>query len=184
MEDSIPTSDANQEILQEKTLTDLYKARSLVTSIHDLPSLLGSILISLAKLFKADKAILYLYDESKEDFIPPSFRVELSRVSLTDNMPSKEGSAFKIARTGQPLIANQVTDHQEVTQDLSEAESIISVAGFPLKVGEKTVGVLFLTFRDYHAFSLEAIEKIAIFAGSSAGLTLNYPMRSFWARAA
>lgn len=153
---------------QEKELGAIYRAGLAVASILDLSQVLHSTVESAAKLLGADAVTLYLYDQAREDFVPPPVAVGVSEAFKEKEMPSREGSAAKIAKTGEPIIANEAKGHPDISQGFIETEGVTSSAGFPLRVGDNIVGVLFLNYHDYHRFTPEDIEKVTIFANQAA----------------
>lgn len=157
-----------QVLQQEKALADAYKAGLAVTSDLDLSKVLRATMESIAKILSADIVTLYFYDQEKEDFLSLPITTGASTLFEHDRKPTQTGSAAIIAKNGKPIIANYAIKHPEINQSFIESEQITSSAGFPLKVGEKTVGVLFLNYHNYHEFTLEDIANISIFANQAA----------------
>src|ERR1700730_10566785 len=84
-------------VAQEKELATLYQAGLAVTSILDLPQVLHSIVENIAKLLEVDVVTLYLYDQARGDFVPPSVAKGVSETFQKGRMPTKDGSAARIA---------------------------------------------------------------------------------------
>lgn len=163
-----PVSKRGQGKNQESELAAIYQLGLAVASTLDLSQVLRSTVESAAKLLGADVVTLHPYDQAREEFVPPAVAVGASEAFEEREMPSKDGSATQIARTGKPMIANKVLDHPDISRGFIETEDITSSAGFPLKVGDSIVGVLFLNYHDYHKFTPEDIEKVTMFANQAA----------------
>jgi signal transduction histidine kinase len=156
------------ETNQEKELAALYEAGLAVTATLDLSQVLHSAAERASKLIGADVVTLYLYDQARGDFVPPPVAVGVSDGFWTRGLPSRDGSAAQIAKTGEPIIADDAKDHPKISRGFIKAESIASSAGFPLKVAERVVGVLFLNYHAPHKFTTEDIEKVTVFASQAA----------------
>lgn len=150
-------------------LVAIYEAGLAVTGIIDLPQVLQSLVESAARLLGADVVTLYRYDQDRGRFVPPRAAVGANEgFEKQKAMPSSTGSAAKIACTGRPIIANKAAEEPDMSQGFIKAEGVVSSAGFPLKVQDNVVGVLFLNYRRYHEFTADDIEKVSIFANTAA----------------
>lgn len=152
-----------------RDLISVYEAGLAVTGVIDLPQVLQSTVESAARLLGADVVTLYQYDQAAGRFIPPPAAVGVSEEFFVQRaVPSSTGSAAKIARTGRPIIANNAQQELDMSQGFIEVEGVVSSAGFPLKVEDNVVGVLFLNYRHHHEFTTDDIEKVSIITNLAA----------------
>jgi signal transduction histidine kinase/putative methionine-R-sulfoxide reductase with GAF domain len=155
------------EQANERNLAAMYQA-GLVSGMLDLPKLLQSTVESASQLLGADVVTLYQFDQSTSQFVPPAAAVGVSEQFWSRPMPSTDGSAAKIARLGDVIIANDARSHPDISKGFIEAENIVSSAGFPLKVESDIVGVLFLNYHCPHLFTQKDINRVTIFANMAA----------------
>jgi signal transduction histidine kinase/putative methionine-R-sulfoxide reductase with GAF domain len=161
-EDIIPTTATKRS---ESDLAGIYQAGLTVGRLVDLPGVLHTTVDSAARLLGADVVTLYQYDSAKSEFIGSPVAVGVSEAFYRERArPSSDGSAARIAKSGKPIIADRAAEHPEISRGFVEAERITSSAGFPLKVDDTTVGVLFLNYHEYHKLTAEDIRKVSMFA--------------------
>ena len=159
---TVPTAETES---QERDLAEVYQTGLAVSGQLNLPAVLHATVDSAAKLLGADVVTLYQYDHAKAEFTGSPVAVGASDGFYQERAkPSNDGSAARIAKSGRLIIADRVAEHPEISRGFVEAERITSSAGFPLKVGDTTVGVLFLNYHDYHKFTAEDVRKVSMFA--------------------
>lgn len=144
-------------------LATAHQAGLALIGILDFQEVLHSTVKSVASLLDASEVTLYLYDSAQEVFVPPGVAVDVNEVFQKSRLPDKDGMAFKIAKEGQPVIANRIVGHSTMQQEF-DGELFTSSAGFPIALEEPIIGVLFVGFHNYHEFSIEDFEQVNVFA--------------------
>jgi PAS domain S-box-containing protein len=159
----------------------LLKASLGIINLKEARDVLQSITENIKTTFDCDVVTLYTYDQEtgQVDFpayvcgglISPEGLGDLGRVS-------KESVVMKIVELGQPYFADHSTQDRVMVSELYERqkgilpfvprERILSSAGIPLIVTDKTVGILFVNYRTYHPFSDQEQNAIMLYAAQAA----------------
>ncbi len=82
--------------------------------------------------------------------------------------PRSEGLTATVARNGSQIIINQVADHPLFQDADKHGWTVRSIASFPLKVGDRVVGVLNAAFEKPHSFTESEVRLLAMLADNAA----------------
>ncbi|MDQ1351039.1 MAG: hypothetical protein QG657_1341, partial [Acidobacteriota bacterium] len=172
--------DAFQEA---EMLSGLFNVSQSMLSEVDLHKLLGIIADNALEVLGADIVVLYEYSKEKDDVeIPPIFRgkniKEPKRLSERGKT-HRESVVFKLLKSGTSFYASNAREDwkslflsDEKEDDLEDhfisREKIISSAGIPLYINGEPVGVLFINYRTYCAFTPQLRTTIKQFANEAA----------------
>lgn len=117
---------------------------------------------ALARQSGADVVTLYAYDEESGQFFLPFGHGLFHEDSFLDPslLPRPNRAAGRIARERRVVPVDRVVGHPEFDGAFTRREKIESAVGFPLCDKDRSVGVLFLSYR-YHvqSFPEKALRK-------------------------
>jgi hypothetical protein len=125
----------------------------------------------------ADIVTIYEYIETEQKFItPPTIAGQLRSKQYISKQVRDEDVPVKIIEGRRNVYIEQSNCDRILNPDRSaeeglsfvERERIESSAGILLKVGQETVGVMFVNYRRHHGFSNEEKNLIDILASSAA----------------
>jgi len=143
-------------------LSTLYAVGQSVTSLLDLEKLLNRVVEAAAYLTGADEAFLFLIKEGKDELSLWDSRglsekwVPGSRLKIQDTLMGT------VVTTGKPLALDSATESRELTMLDHPVSALVNV---PLKVKDKTIGVLGLTSkRPDRAFAQDDLSRLAALA--------------------
>jgi len=120
------------ETLHETTL-DLLEKR-------DVDELLGAILARVAKNLKTDTVFLYLLDEDEDQLVLKVGQGHF-KTRIGYRLDRGAGIAGKILQTGKSLIVEDYASWKDRVPD-PYWDALRSIAGFPIKIKNKTIGVI------------------------------------------
>ncbi|RPJ01444.1 MAG: GAF domain-containing protein [Chloroflexi bacterium] len=150
-----------EETQRRQTARALLEVSRALNSTLDLEHVLRSIMAELYKLVSYDSAAILLLDRSKlamvahrgsdlEEHVPTEFDLEEAQ------------AANQVIQTGKPLvIQDTVSDERWATVPNSQIRAWM---GLPLRVRDRTVGVLNINSHTPGCFSVEEIELAEAFA--------------------
>jgi hypothetical protein len=152
-------------------LTALSEIASRLSSVRDLPSLLGDIAVQARQLLRTDLSYLALVEDEAlrirffDGTLGPAYR-EI-RLSMT------AGLAGRIVTTGQPgwtsdYLADASIEHLEDADRFARDEGLRSLLGVPVRAGGRTLGVLFAAERSTRPFGESEVSLLTGLAGHAA----------------
>lgn len=112
-----------------------------VTSAHDLPSLLKTVVERAVHLLEANGGALYTCDNGKKQIVCV-VSYNTTRDYTNDILEYGEGAAGKVAETGAPLLINDYVNWEGRIQLQHEELHTSSVLSVPLHLEGQTIGVL------------------------------------------
>ncbi len=147
-------------------LSTLYAVGQSVSSLLDLEKLLNRVVEAAAYLTGADEAFLFLIEEGKDELSLQDSRglsekwVPGSRLKIQDTLMGA------VITTGKPLTLDRTAESRAVNILDHPVSALVSV---PLKVKEKTVGVLGITSKTPgRAFAQEDLSRLTALADYAA----------------
>ncbi len=147
---------------RRQALEALHHASVDIASAKDLPVVLERVLQFAVTLLSASNGHIFLYDGETLHFGAAWWREQHPHRPYTQ--PRRHGLTYTVAREGKPLIVPDVNQHP-LFKDWKWGGAI---AGFPLKVRNKVVGVMNIAFDHPYAFPEEEIRLIELFADQAA----------------
>ena len=132
-----------QKKFQDPRLQFFSNISSLVTSVFDLEHLLGLIIESITEVMKARASSLLLLDEKTKKLY-----FQVATGDKKDDVKKfevglGEGIAGYVAKTGKPLLVEDVTKDPLWDKKISESIGFdtTSIACVPMKIGEDVIGL-------------------------------------------
>ena len=151
-----------EDIQRRETARTLLEMSRALNSTLDLEDVLRSIMAELSNLVPYDSAAILLLDRSKLT-IAAHRGVDSVDHSASELDLDKAHAANRVIRTGRPfLINNTLEDERWVS--ISPDSEIRSWMGVPLRVRDKTVGVLNINSHTVERFTAEEVELAEAFA--------------------
>lgn len=117
-----------------------------------------------------DVIVLYTYNRDREEFEMPPVMVGVHDKAAASKQEHllPDSAPYKILKQGTFYIAPNARNDRLVGGLFSEREGIISTMGVPLRIKDKNLGVLFISYRAKHVLTPEDREDIKLFADQTA----------------
>lgn len=148
-------------------LQGLHRASLGLTSNLDLETVLDSILGSTLDMVEADDAHIFLYEDDKLTF-GAARRVD-GRSIGPYSTPREHGLTSSVARSGEAILITNVDEHP-LYADWKWGGSI---AGLPLKAGDRVVGVMNIALMQPHEFDEAELRGLQLLADQAAIMIQN-----------
>jgi phosphoserine phosphatase RsbU/P len=129
--------------------------------------LLRTLLERIRSLLETDIATILLIDPSGRELITAAAVGIEEEIGLEVRIPIGVGFSGRIAETGQPLVVEHV-DRDAVLSQVLFDKHMSSLAGVPMMVGGRLVGVLRVGTVDHRQFGEEDLELLRIAADRAA----------------
>jgi len=158
---------------QTRQLRILHSIAISLSQITENGNLLNQIAWNSLNILAADIITIYEYIEAEKRFLtPPSVAGRLRVEQQMRTELSEEEIPFRLLRSGSNKYAS-CTEEEPLFNSTKEdsfvkRENVKSTAGILLKVGQETVGTLFINYRHHHFFSDSDHQIIDILASSAA----------------
>ncbi len=161
---------------KSRMLARLHQAsQSLLCLREDSDELRRTIAEQAQNVLDADITVLYTCNERQDEVqVPPTVSGTLYAPTVLDvRGPRHRASlAMKIlgsAATHYAPLAHEdwvaLSEHDTASSStFTEREGIVSSVGIPLRAGNEILGVLFINYRRFHAFTIDRRESIGLFA--------------------
>jgi serine phosphatase RsbU (regulator of sigma subunit) len=170
-----------EEVQRRQTARTLLEISRALNSTLNLEDVLRSIMAELSNIVPYDSAAVLLLDRSK--LAVAAHRGGDTAVHQVSEFDLKDAhAANQVIQTGRPLVIdNTLTDERWVKiEGASEEDQLIrSWMGIPLRVREKTVGVLNINSHTIGRYSLEEIELAEAFADQASVALQNARLHEF-----
>ena len=153
------------ERLRRRELEAVQNATLSLAMLLTLPQALEAILKSLASLFIARSADIFLCEEGALQF-----GLGINSKGITDKPfapPRPDGLTYNVARTGELLFIEDSHAHP-LFATAPEDWGRFAIVGLPLKIGNEIVGVLNVSYRDVHYFAPFEKHMLLLFANQAA----------------
>ena len=144
------------------------EATQAIATPLDLAQVLRTIADCAREALDFDAVTLYLYDEAQGTFSSPVMSGVFDQASVLQGPVSPDSAVGRMMRYGKPRFAGDVMADPIFAGKFIQREKIKSVAGLPLKVEQKPVGVMFFNSRQPRHFTREDGEALEIFANQAA----------------
>lgn len=143
-------------------LEALRQASLSVTSILDLEAVLEAILAHTLRLVDADDAHIFINEAGELTFGAALWAGSKKREPFSE--PREGGLTHQVARTGRRMLVPDVNEH-ELFQDWRWGGAI---AGFPLRIGSRILGVMNVAWLEPHEFLQEETRAMELLADQAA----------------
>jgi signal transduction histidine kinase len=152
-----------------KTLSALLEVTSSINSQQKLSDIFNTITKEVLSCFQADHSSIMLFNEQSKALEP---KASFWKGAESDNealVPLVQNIAGWVAKSGKPLLLNGKSDPAESQGEQRENGPLTSSLCAPLKIGEKSIGVLNVNLVDSpRTFSETDLKLISIFANNAA----------------
>lgn len=166
-----------QEIQRRQTARTLLEISRALNSTLDLEDVLRRIMGELAGIVPYDSAAVFLMDRSKL-MVAAHRGLDVSEHEVAEFDLDEAQAANQVIQTGRPLVIPD-TQLDERWKTLSSSSPIRSWMGIPLRVRDKTVGVLNINSHQVARFSPEEIELAEAFADQASVALQNARLHEF-----
>ncbi|MDF1500439.1 MAG: GAF domain-containing protein [Anaerolineales bacterium] len=148
-------------------LEGLRRASLGLTSNLDLETVLDSILESTLELTAADDAHIFLYDDGKLVF-GAACRADDRAIGPYSN-PREHGLTYAVACDGKRIVIPNVDEHPL----FADWQWGGAIAGLPLKIGDRVVGVMNIALMHPHEFDEAELRGLQLLADQAAIMIQN-----------
>lgn len=124
-----------------------------LASSLQLDTVLDTIAENARRLIDANDVHLFLYDQTYGKFGTGVGVWKDGQRRLAVSAPRETGLSRTVARVGHPILIDNVEQHPLFASSEARAWKIKSIAGFPIKKGDRVVGVLNAAFVVPHHFT-------------------------------
>jgi len=152
---------------QNQVLVGLQELVADMIAELDLQVILQKAVERTAELVGADIVTIHIYDLLKGTVHAAAGYGLLDTDTFHQHRPGRGKAVMLVAGRGQPIIAEDVSA-SELAGPFVSREGVRSAAGFPLKVRDKVIGVLFVSFREPHQFDTEEVDILVSFGNLAA----------------
>lgn len=155
---AIRNAELHQSVIDKaKALETLHEICQNISLSLDFTELSQSIVSGALKLINADTARVYLHDGNK-------FTSSLNEADSKPNwIPKDQGLAAYVVKSREPVLIDNI-ESLESPGEVVKTEGIRSFICYPLVMGTKEVGVLYVNYNKPHSFTEDEIEVIGTFA--------------------
>ncbi len=169
-----PTTLNNEETeFSNQTLEILTQLSQSMATDLNLEATLQSILSSVEQLIPTDFAEVTIWDTDNQWLVPYRFvgvkGLDLHLEKTDDRYPIGDGYSGYIAKTLEPLLIENVDEHQELRPIIDRGKyPFLSYLGFPLLMGGELIGTLDLTSHSPNAYTENDLELLRLLSGQAA----------------
>jgi len=138
-----------------------------MTSTLDLDRVLDAICANVMGLTAAEDTHIYLYDAEQEAFTKS---VALWRSGVRTPAASHaqhSGLIDRVRRSGQPLVIDNVPQHELYADSEAPNRNLKSIAGFPLKRAGQVLGVFTVAYLVLHRFGEDELRVLNLLANQA-----------------
>lgn len=129
-------------ISKYEELTVLYESAETVATVMNLEEVSRRILDQAAEILDVDHASLMLLDDEEEFLEVKAARGTRSDLVGKIRVPVGEGISGHVAKTGKPVLIEDLLTHTEWGREARERDEARSLMSVPLKVKDRVLGVL------------------------------------------
>ncbi len=144
-----------------------------LTARLDLESVLNALLESTLRLIPGMRnAHIFLYDSDGEGVL--TFGTALwsdGRRGQPVALPRPQGLTYTVARSAQTVVVKDIRDHPLYTDISPDMNWRGAIVGLPLKIGQRVVGVMTLSYPQPHEFS-EVEQRVMRLLGDQAAIAI------------
>jgi serine phosphatase RsbU (regulator of sigma subunit) len=167
-----------EEIQRRQTARTLLEVSRALNSTLNLEDVLRSIMAELFKLVPYDSAAVLLLDRSK--LVVAAHRgADTTEHQVSEFDLDEAHAANQVIQTGHPLVIHNTLEDDRWTKIAGKESLIRSWMGIPLRVREKTVGVLNINSHTMGRYSSEEIELAEAFADQASVALQNARLHDF-----
>jgi serine phosphatase RsbU (regulator of sigma subunit) len=167
-----------EEIQRRQTARTLLEVSRALNSTLNLEDVLRSIMAELFKLVPYDSAAVLLLDRAK--LVVAAHRgADTAGHQVSELDLDEAHAAHQVIQTGRPLVIHNTLEDDRWAKIEGEESPIRAWMGIPLRVREKTVGVLNINSHTIGRYSPEEIELAEAFADQASVALQNARLHDF-----
>jgi signal transduction histidine kinase len=152
-------------------LQALYDADEKLHGSLRIDDVLGALVDVVTEVLHADKATVMIWDEAHERLVVGAVRgFAPETVAIMAHVPG-EGLTARVARTGRPIVVEDVQADPRINRRIADPEGIRSLVHMPVLVGGEVIGVFGVHYCRRHAFTGDEQRLLAALA-QRAGLAI------------
>jgi signal transduction histidine kinase len=166
---NLTLSPYRKRLRDRQTFSSLYRiGRSLGDSL-DLKEVLRSLLGEMDHLFSTDISSVRLLDPGTNSLVVKASGADTEEVHR-DQIEIRMGEGFIgwVAKTGEPFLASDITKDPRFATFPRARKKVASAIAAPIKIGDRTVGVISCASSTRKRFSAEDLDLLVSVAGISA----------------
>jgi PAS domain S-box-containing protein len=139
-----------------------------LTHSLDLATVLDTIVTSAVRLVQASDAHIFLCDEARDEFVFGSGAWAPGQAGLLFTEVREDGLTATVAKRAEPVVINDARSHP-LFRDVTDEDNLMeAIAGFPLKRGNKVLGVFNVAFLEPHTFDHDELRVLTLLADQAA----------------
>jgi GAF domain-containing protein len=166
----------NGELVEQRKL--LQEVSTAISAASNLSDTLKLIVEGAMKLTATESGVIHLIDSVKLE-ISQSYAYPEGGSHVSSRFSEKTGLTWEVFSTGEAISIPDIKKNKLANKDLSR-DGVCAVIGVPLKIEEKTIGVLFLNDTRLHDFSGQERQLLSTLTNNAAIAivsTRNYEQR-------
>ena len=137
-------------------------------STTDLSIVLEAVAESALHLVGASDIHIYLYDGDADEFTYGTALWDGGLRAAVTQTVRRDGLTAQVAHGARPIVINQATDHALFQAGEAADWGVQAIAGFPLRRGDKVLGVFNIAFVRPHEFTADELRALALLADQAA----------------
>jgi PAS domain S-box-containing protein len=143
---------------RNEELATLNAIAATVSSSLNLQEILDRALDKILEVAGVEVGSIYLLDQQAKELVLATYRgVPKKFADQVRTFKMGESLTGRVAQSGKPIVADDLTKDHRVTTTVVSAEGIHSMACLPIKSKDKVIGAINLASHKYHRFSPEEI---------------------------
>jgi GAF domain-containing protein/CheY-like chemotaxis protein len=147
-------------------LRSLYQASGIIISLRDPDQVLEDIVEEACDAVQGWRANVVLIDE--EGRPQRLARAGFDKHFDADTSIRPTGISAKVVQNGKPVLIEDVRAQSERVNPGMIADGVGAAACFPLRLREKSIGVMWVHYRELHHFSEAEVEALRLYANQAA----------------
>jgi len=154
-----------------RRLAELDALRSVslqMTSTLDLDQVLDAICANVMSLTTAEDTHIFLYDEARDEFTHALAMWRSGARKPAVAQPRRGGLTDRVRQSGQPIVIDDAPQHELYSSPEALKWGIQSIAGFPLKRADRTLGVFTVAYTVPHQFGADELRVLSLLADQAA----------------
>lgn len=134
----------------------------------DVHRVLDTIVQNVLKLVGADDAHIFMYEPDQDELVFGAALWKDGRREPAVAKPRQDGLTARVLYGAEPIVINDAPHHPLYASPDAQPWGIHAIAGFPLRRGERRLGVLTIAFLSPHTFTADELRVLSLLADQAA----------------
>jgi len=134
----------------------------------DVWTVLDTIAQNALKLVKADDAHIFMYDEEQDEFVFGRALWQDGNRRPAVSQPRRDGLTSRTLKSDIPIVINNAENHPLYASPIAQQWGVKAIAGFPLRRGNRRLGVLNVAYLAPHTFTPDELRVLTLLADQAA----------------